>query len=56
MSAGTQGFVPYCVPVQVPLKDVERELDRQLKATQGPGESPVMRARMSNHVNLELRH
>lgn len=36
--------------VAVPLRDVERELDRQLKAAQGPGEAPVIRARMSNLV------
>ena len=34
----------------VPLQDVERELNRQMKALQGPGESPVRRARMSNLV------
>jgi glucose-6-phosphate dehydrogenase assembly protein OpcA len=34
--------------VEVPFRDVERELDRQMKAAQGPGEAPVVRARMSN--------
>jgi glucose-6-phosphate dehydrogenase assembly protein OpcA len=37
-------------PVAVPLKEVERELDRQLRAAQGPGEKPVQRVRMSNLV------
>lgn len=37
-------------PVEVPLRNVERELDRQLKLTQGPGINPVIRARMSNLV------
>ena len=37
-------------PVDVPLRNVVRELDRQLKLTQGPGISPVIRARMSNLV------
>ncbi|MCI0458599.1 MAG: glucose-6-phosphate dehydrogenase assembly protein OpcA [Gemmataceae bacterium] len=37
-------------PVQVPLKDVEHELSRQLKILQGEGEEPVQRARMSNLV------
>jgi glucose-6-phosphate dehydrogenase assembly protein OpcA len=34
----------------VPLRDVERELDRQLKLLQGPGAHPVLRARMANLV------
>jgi glucose-6-phosphate dehydrogenase assembly protein OpcA len=34
----------------VPLRDVERELHRQAKILQGPGEMPVLRARMSNLV------
>ncbi len=36
--------------VTVPLDQVERELDRQLKSAQGPGEAPVVRARMSNQI------
>ena len=39
-----------CAPAEVPLEGIERELDRQLKQAQGPGESPVVRARMSNLV------
>ncbi len=35
---------------EVHLKDVEQELDRQLKTAQGPGDAPVVRARMSNLV------
>src|SRR6266478_9125996 len=35
---------------QVALKDVERELSRRMKAVQGPGESPILRACMSNLV------
>jgi hypothetical protein len=34
----------------VPLRQVERELDRQMKVLQGTGDSPVLRARMSNLV------
>jgi glucose-6-phosphate dehydrogenase assembly protein OpcA len=34
----------------VPLKDVESELSRRLKLTQEVGESPVLRARMSNLI------
>jgi glucose-6-phosphate dehydrogenase assembly protein OpcA len=34
----------------VPFREVEYELSRRLKAAQGPGESPVMRACMSNLV------
>jgi glucose-6-phosphate dehydrogenase assembly protein OpcA len=34
----------------VPLRNVERELNRQMKVLQGPGDSPVLRARMSNLV------
>ena len=37
-------------PVAVPLKEVERELNRQLRAAQGPGDRPVQRVRMSNLV------
>ena len=37
-------------PVEVPLRNIERELDRQLKLSQGPGIAPVIRARMSNLV------
>src|SRR5436309_11420693 len=37
-------------PVTVPLRDIERELSRQMKALQGEGEAPVSRARMSNLV------
>jgi glucose-6-phosphate dehydrogenase assembly protein OpcA len=35
---------------QVALKDVERELSRRIKAIQGPGESPILRACMSNVI------
>jgi glucose-6-phosphate dehydrogenase assembly protein OpcA len=38
------------VATPVPLQDVERELARRLRAVQGPGESPVVRACMSNLV------
>ncbi len=42
----------------VPLRDVERELNRQARVLQGAGEVPVLRARMSNLViccnNVEL--
>src|SRR5262249_54581630 len=34
----------------VALRDVERELSRLMKATQGAGEDPVIQARMSNLV------
>jgi glucose-6-phosphate dehydrogenase assembly protein OpcA len=34
----------------VPLRDVDRELNRQAKVLQGPGDNPVLRARMSNLV------
>jgi glucose-6-phosphate dehydrogenase assembly protein OpcA len=37
-------------PTPVPFRDVEYELSRRLKAAQGPGESPVLRACMSNLV------
>jgi glucose-6-phosphate dehydrogenase assembly protein OpcA len=37
-------------PAPVPLRDVERELSRRLKALQGPSESPIVRACMSNLV------
>jgi glucose-6-phosphate dehydrogenase assembly protein OpcA len=37
-------------PAAVPLREVERELARQSKALQGPGERPVQLARMSNLV------
>lgn len=36
--------------VRVPLSDVEHEISRQMKAGQAPGDSPVLRARMSNLV------
>ena len=36
--------------VSVPLRDIERELSRQLRALQGADETPVLRARMSNLV------
>jgi glucose-6-phosphate dehydrogenase assembly protein OpcA len=41
---------PVVVTPSVPLGDIERELSRQLKALQGPGEEPFLRARMSNLV------
>jgi glucose-6-phosphate dehydrogenase assembly protein OpcA len=34
----------------VPLRDAERELNKQMKALQGPGSAPLQRARMSNLV------
>lgn len=34
----------------IPLGDIEGELNRQLKALQGPGDAPALRARMSNLV------
>ena len=34
----------------MPLWEVERELNRQMKALQGPDERPVQRARMANLV------
>jgi glucose-6-phosphate dehydrogenase assembly protein OpcA len=34
----------------VPIRDVERELNKQMKALQGAGSAPVQRARMSNLV------
>jgi glucose-6-phosphate dehydrogenase assembly protein OpcA len=34
----------------VPLRDAERELNKQMKALQGPGAAPLQRARMSNLV------
>src|SRR2546425_10335029 len=37
-------------PVPVPLKDVEGELSRRLRVAQEAGESPILRARMSNLV------
>ncbi|MCI0458755.1 MAG: glucose-6-phosphate dehydrogenase assembly protein OpcA [Gemmataceae bacterium] len=37
-------------PAQVALREVERELNRRLRLTQGPGESPVVRACMSNLI------
>src|SRR5439155_9308130 len=36
--------------VSVGLHDIERELSRQMRALQGAGEAPVLRARMSNLV------
>lgn len=43
---------PYAAmqPRQVPLKDVEREIARQLRVIQGPTAVPINRARMSNLV------
>ena len=38
----------YGVPVAV--HDAERELSRQMKELQGPGQAPILRARMSNLV------
>jgi glucose-6-phosphate dehydrogenase assembly protein OpcA len=46
----TSAASPEAQTVEVPLKDVERELNRQLKEAQGPGSAPVLRARMSNLV------
>lgn len=36
--------------VDVPLRDVERELSRQMKDMHGSGEAPVQRVRMSNLI------
>ncbi|HMK22860.1 MAG TPA: hypothetical protein VK466_11045, partial [Terriglobales bacterium] len=36
--------------VPTPLRTVEAEIARQMKALQGPGERPVQSARMSNLV------
>jgi glucose-6-phosphate dehydrogenase assembly protein OpcA len=36
--------------IEVPLKEVERELSRQMKAAHGEGEAPVRRVRMSNLI------
>lgn len=47
---GTEAPCRACEPVEVPLKDVERELDRQLKSAQGMAQGPVRRARMSNLI------
>jgi glucose-6-phosphate dehydrogenase assembly protein OpcA len=41
---------PVVAPRPVALWDVERELLRQTKALQGPGDRPVQRARMANLV------
>jgi glucose-6-phosphate dehydrogenase assembly protein OpcA len=41
-----EGFTRHLVP----LRDVERELNKQMKALQGAGSAPVQRARMSNMV------
>lgn len=41
---------PPAQAVSVPLRDVERELSRQLKVLQGPGHEPVQQARMANLV------
>jgi glucose-6-phosphate dehydrogenase assembly protein OpcA len=46
----TPGKTPPAPPTTVPVRDVEHELARRLKAVQGPGESPVLRACMSNLV------
>jgi len=35
---------------EVALKDVERELSRRMRIVQGPGDSPILRACMSNLV------
>src|SRR5438552_722726 len=36
--------------VAVPLREIERELSRQMRTFQGEGETPIHRARMSNLV------
>ncbi len=36
--------------ISVPLRDIERELSRQMRALQGVDETPVLRARLSNLV------
>jgi glucose-6-phosphate dehydrogenase assembly protein OpcA len=42
--------LPAPITVSVPLKDVDRELNRQIKLLQGPGDAPVQRARMANLI------
>jgi hypothetical protein len=37
-------------PGEVPLQDIEREVSRQMKALQGPGNEPVHRARLANLI------
>ncbi len=39
-----------CDAKTVPIRQVERELNRQLKCMQGPGVAPVVRAGLSNLV------
>jgi glucose-6-phosphate dehydrogenase assembly protein OpcA len=46
----TRARTPPMPPAPVALKDVERELTRRLRLTHGPGESPVIRACMSNLI------
>src|SRR5438132_5658065 len=36
--------------IEVPLRDVERELSRQMRIMHGPGQAPVQRVRMSNLI------
>ena len=48
--AMTAALLPSDPDYQVPLRDVERTLARQMKALQGPGSAPVQRARMANLV------
>jgi len=42
--------IEVCAPVEVDLRSVDRELNRQLREAQGPGAAPLVRARMSNLV------
>ena len=46
----TPSPAPVPEAVAVPLRDIERELSRQMRALQGVEETPVLRARMSNLV------
>src|SRR5438105_4501780 len=49
MSAETSGTVS-AAPAVVPMRDVDRELTRQINEVTGSGQAPVLRARMSNLV------
>lgn len=50
MSTSTEGVDLTGEFTPVALHDVERELSRLMKAAQGPGQEPVIQARMSNLV------
>ena len=49
-SAPAVAAIPAATQYLVPIRDVERELNKQMKALQGAGAAPVQRARMSNLV------